>query len=106
MSPPAGRQATRKSCDDRRSDLSDSPDAVPRPVEEVPRPAGGPLATLRVIRADPLAGLTRLGREYGPAVRLSSRPDSAFLVADPTAIGDGLVRSSRPHRQRDRHHLA
>ncbi len=73
------------------------PGAAPRPVEEVPGPAGGPIAAMRLLRADPLAGLTRLRREFGPVVRLSSRPVSAFLVADPTAIGDGLVGSNRTH---------
>ncbi len=75
----------------------DSRDTGPRPAEEVPGPAGGPLSAMRLIRADPLAGLTRLRREYGPVVRLSSRPVSAFLVADPIAIGDGLVGSNRTH---------
>jgi cytochrome P450 len=75
----------------------DPSDAAPRPVEEVPGPTGGPIAAIRLLRADPLAGLTRLRREFGPVVRLSSRPVSAFLVADPTAIADGLVGSNRTH---------
>ncbi|MGF7237121.1 MAG: cytochrome P450 [Frankia sp.] len=73
------------------------PDAAPRSVDEVPGPAGGPIGAIRLLRADPLAGLTRLRREFGPIVRLSSRPVSAFLVADPAAIADGLVGSNRTH---------
>jgi cytochrome P450 len=75
----------------------DAPSSVPRPAREVPGPGGGPLAVTRMLRSDPLAGLTRLRREYGPVVRLSSRPVSAFLVADPAAIGDGLLGSNRTH---------
>lgn len=78
-------------------DPSGNPAAAPRSVQEVPGPSGGLVAAVRMLRGDPLAGLTRLRREYGPVVRLSSRPVSAFLVADPTAIGDGLVGSNRTH---------
>ncbi|MGF7233673.1 MAG: cytochrome P450 [Frankia sp.] len=73
------------------------PRSEPRGADEVPGPRGGLLATARMLRADPLAGLTQLRREYGPVVRLTSRPVSAFLVADPAAIGDGLVGSNRTH---------
>jgi cytochrome P450 len=74
-----------------------APNAASKPAEEVPGPGGGPFAALRLLRSDPLAGLTRLRREYGPVVRLSSRPVSAFLVADPAAIADGLIGSTRTH---------
>ncbi len=81
-----------------RPDTSEGgPPAPLRGVGEVPGPRGGALAMARMLRGDPLGGLTRLRREYGPVVRLTSWPVSAFLVADPAAIGDGLVGSNRTH---------
>ncbi|WP_131745071.1 cytochrome P450 [Frankia sp. Cppng1_Ct_nod] len=74
-----------------------SSDSAPMGVGAVPGPSGGLLAASRLLRADPLAGLTRLRRTYGPIVRISSRPVSAFLVADPAAIGDALVGSNRTY---------
>ncbi len=57
--------------------------------------SGGPRAAARVLRPDLLAGLTQLHRTYGPVAQISSRPLSAFLVADPAVIADVLVGSSR-----------
>ncbi|WP_322749994.1 MULTISPECIES: cytochrome P450 [unclassified Frankia] len=74
-----------------------TPNAAPKGADQVPGPGGGPLASVRMLRSDPLAGLTRLRRTYGPVVRIASRPMSAFLVADPAAIADGLVGSNRTH---------
>ncbi len=65
--------------------------------ETVPEVTGGPRTVRRLLRADPLAGLIGLRRTYGPIVRLSSRPMSLFLVADPAAIADALVGSSRAY---------
>ncbi|WP_322754037.1 cytochrome P450 [Frankia sp. Cas3] len=57
--------------------------------------SGGPRAAARVLRPDLLAGLTQLRATYGPVAQISSRPLSAFLVADPAVIADVLVGSSR-----------
>ncbi|WP_239345042.1 MULTISPECIES: cytochrome P450 [unclassified Frankia] len=64
-------------------------------TETVPGLAGGPRAAGRLLRPDPLAGLTHLHRTYGPVARISSRPMSLYLVADPAVIADVLVGSSR-----------
>ncbi|MBE3206071.1 cytochrome P450 [Parafrankia irregularis] len=64
---------------------------APRPVDEVPGPADGPLAAVRRMRADPLSQFTALHDRYGPLVRLIRWPVSLFLVSDPEAIGDILV---------------
>jgi cytochrome P450 len=73
------------------------PTAPPRGVAEVPGPAGGPLAAVRRLRADPLTRLTQLRDEHGPVVRLSSWPVSAFLVSDPSAAADALVSGHRAY---------
>ena len=66
-----------------------------RDVTDVPRPAGGPMAAIRRLRADPLTQLAEVHREHGPIVRLASWPVSAFLVSDPDAIADALVGGHR-----------
>ncbi|WP_081438608.1 cytochrome P450 [Pseudofrankia asymbiotica] len=71
------------------------PTTTPRGVHEVPGPPGGVMATVRRLRADPLARFPELRRDYGPLVRLASWPVSAFLVSDPDAIADALVGSHR-----------
>ncbi len=70
-----------------------------RRANAVPGSAGGLRAAGRLLRADTLAGLVRLRQTHGPIVQLSSRPLSAFLVADPAAIADVLVGSSRVYRR-------
>ncbi|WP_250292697.1 cytochrome P450 [Frankia sp. CiP1_Cm_nod1] len=76
-----------------------TPGPVPVRVRTVPGSAGGLRAARKLLRADPLAGLVRLRQTHGPVVRLSSRPLSAFLVADPDAIADVLVGSHRSYRR-------
>ncbi|WP_131768745.1 cytochrome P450 [Candidatus Protofrankia californiensis] len=76
-----------------------TPAPAPMRANAVPGSAGGLRAVGRLLRADPLAGLIRLRQTHGPIVQLSSRPLSAFLVADPAAIADVLVGSSRAYRR-------
>ncbi|WP_083749826.1 cytochrome P450 [Frankia sp. CcI49] len=69
--------------------------SAPRAAAEVPGPAGGPMAAVRRLRADPLTRLAEIRRGYGPIARLASWPVSAFLVSDPDAIADALVSGHR-----------
>jgi cytochrome P450 len=69
----------------------------PRVATEVPGPSGGALAAIRRLRSDPLTRLTELHREYGPIVRLTNWPVSAFLVSDPEVAADALVSGHRAY---------
>jgi cytochrome P450 len=51
----------------------------------------------RRLRHDPLGRLLELRDRYGPVVRLTNWPVSAFLVSDPDAIADALVGGHRAY---------
>ncbi|MCM3924316.1 cytochrome P450 [Frankia sp. AiPs1] len=68
-----------------------------RPAVGVPGPGGNRLAALRRMRADPLTRFLDLRRAYGPVVRLTAWPVSAYLVSDPEAIADALVGGHRAY---------